>query len=203
MGLTETNSRLHPATRTGPGILGMLRSLLLEPIKLGAAVSRYIILNWPNTPFGMALRERYMRLRVPQVGRNFKVFRGCDFSGYELMRIGDDSSFAENCVVALGPGDHVLRIGNDTHIGPDSYFRNMNHSFDDDNTPILQQPHKGTDIVIGNGVWTGARCVFLAGTKIGDHCVIAAGSVVSCEIPPYSIAAGNPVRVVKKRGGAK
>ena len=75
----------------------------------------------------------------------------------------------------------------------------MNHVFARLDVPIIQQGHEGADIIIGNGVWIGARCILLAGAKIGDHCVVAAGSVISNEIAPYSIAVGNPARVVKKR----
>lgn len=54
-------------------------------------------------------------------------------------------------------------------------------------------------ITIGNDVWIGAQCVILSGVTIGDGCVIAANSVVSSDLPPYSIAAGSPAKVIRSR----
>ena len=61
-----------------------------------------------------------------------------------------------------------------------------------------QLPRKG-DIVIGNDVWLGYKCTILPGVTIGDGAIIAAHSVVSRDVSPYCIAAGNPARCVKKR----
>jgi len=53
-------------------------------------------------------------------------------------------------------------------------------------------------IVIEDEAWIGANVVVLAGVTIGKHCIIAAGSVVTKDVPPYSVAVGNPARVLKK-----
>ena len=87
--------------------LGTLR----EPVTLAAAVVRYVILNWPDTPFGELLRRRYMALRVASLGRNFRMQKGCDIGGYHLIRIGDDSGFGQNVVLNLGPGPNEFRMG--------------------------------------------------------------------------------------------
>lgn len=178
--------------------VALVASPFVEIVKIGAAIVRAVVLHWPNTPFGFALRRAYATMRKGTVGKNTRIHRGCDVT-WHLTTIGERSSLAENIVVALGPGSLGLVIGDDTFLGPDIYVRNMNHGFERTDIPIMNQPHQGTDILIGNGVWMGARCILLAGTKIGDHCVIAAGSVVSSEIPAYSVVAGNPARVVKRR----
>ena len=59
-------------------------------------------------------------------------------------------------------------------------------------------PYKG-DTIIGNDVWIGQNSLILPGAKIGDGVIIGANSVVSGEIQPYSIVAGNPARLVRKR----
>ena len=53
-------------------------------------------------------------------------------------------------------------------------------------------------IVIEDETWVGANVVILAGVTVGKHCIIAAGSVVTKDVPAYSVAVGNPARVVKK-----
>lgn len=59
-------------------------------------------------------------------------------------------------------------------------------------------PPRG-DVEIGNDVWIGWLALILSGVKVGDGAVIGAGSVVREDVPPYSIAIGNPARVVKER----
>ena len=59
-------------------------------------------------------------------------------------------------------------------------------------------PIKG-DTIIGNDVWIGQNAVILAGVKLGDGVIIGAESVVGSNIEPYSIAVGNPAKVIKKR----
>lgn len=69
-----------------------------------------------------------------------------------------------------------------------------------ENTPphLSQLPFKG-DTVIGNDVWLGRESVVMPGVKIGDGAIIAAYSVVTKDIPPYSVFGGNPARFIKKR----
>ena len=59
-------------------------------------------------------------------------------------------------------------------------------------------PHKG-DTVIGNDVWIGQNVTIMPGVKVGDGCIIGTNAVVAKDIPPYSIAVGNPARVIKRR----
>ena len=59
-------------------------------------------------------------------------------------------------------------------------------------------PYKG-DTIIGNDVWIGQNVTFLPGVHVGDGCIIGANAVVASDIPPYSVVAGNPARVIRKR----
>tara|TARA_B110000003_G_scaffold273697_1_gene311984 strand:- start:821 stop:1435 length:615 start_codon:yes stop_codon:yes gene_type:complete len=114
--------------------------------------------------------------------------------------------------------DHKLIVGKYSSIGPDvSIILGGNHRHDWITTSQLPaetfQAYKKFpkakdiknfiyskgDIIIGNDVWIGAKSIILSGLKIGDGAVIAAGSVVSSDIKPYTIVAGNPAREVKKR----
>ena len=71
------------------------------------------------------------------------------------------------------------------------------HNFDDLDTPIQQQGGKYEKIKIGEDSWVGNGCLIMA--NIGKKCIIGAGSVVTKDIPDYSIAVGNPAKVVRNR----
>ncbi|WP_326977880.1 DapH/DapD/GlmU-related protein [Bacillus inaquosorum] len=79
-------------------------------------------------------------------------------------------------------------------IGPDVGLYTAGHSIEP------KDRHKsgyGIPIIIGDNVWIGGSCVILAGVTIGDNSVIAAGSVVTKDVPPNSVVAGNPGKVLK------
>ena len=62
------------------------------------------------------------------------------------------------------------------------------------------QPYVEKDIIVGNDVWLGAGSIILAGVKVGDGSVVAAGSVVSKDVPDFTIVAGVTAKAIKKRG---
>lgn len=179
--------------------LSKILRLPLRILRVFYALIEWSIFNYPQGDVGTRLRRRFVEKKFRRIGRNFRLMNGCRFIGMGMIEIGNDSGIADRCTISLGPGDHSLKIGDDSFIGPETYIRNANHRFDRLDVPIMKQGHESKDVIIGNGVWVGARCILLPGTRLGDHCIIAAGSVVSFEIPPFSIAAGNPARVIKKR----
>jgi len=74
----------------------------------------------------------------------------------------------------------------------------LNHSYQDITIPIHKQGVSRQEITVEDEVWIGANCVVVAGVTIGKHSVIAAGSVVTKDVPPYSVVVGNPGRVIKQ-----
>jgi acetyltransferase-like isoleucine patch superfamily enzyme len=100
---------------------------------------------------------------------------GTMVASMELVEIGDHCMFANGCFVT-----------------------DANHRFDDPDKPITWQgfDSKGPTR-IGDNVWCGAHVVITSGVTIGERCVIGANSVVTTDIPPFSIAAGVPARVLR------
>lgn len=107
--------------------------------------------------------------------------------------IGDNSRIGIGNTV-IGP----ITIGNNVCIGQHVTFSGLNHNYDEIGRPISEQGVNVAPIMINNNVWIGANSVVLAGVNIGEHSIIGAGSVVNRDIPPYSLAVGNPARVVKR-----
>lgn len=93
----------------------------------------------------------------------------------------------------------TLQIGNGVRIASHVSIVGFNHGFDDLDTPIFRQPLTSKGITIEDDVWIGANAVVLDGVRIGRGAIIAAGAVVSQDIPAYAIAGGVPARVLKSR----
>ena len=90
------------------------------------------------------------------------------------------------------------RIGDAVRIGPHSSILGFNHGMDPDR-PIKDQELVMTGVTIGNDVWIGAHAVVLDGVTVGDHSVIAAGAIVTRDVAPWAIVAGNPARPIDDR----
>lgn len=120
-------------------------------------------------------------------------------AGYAIVR--GDIELGEN--VSINPYACLsgkVTIGNGVRIASHVSIVGFNHGFDDIETPIYRQPLTSLGIEIGDDVWIGANAVVLDGVKIGRGAVIAAGAVVTKNIPAMAIAGGVPARVLRYRG---
>ncbi|MEU9190422.1 acyltransferase [Streptomyces sp. NPDC048484] len=91
-----------------------------------------------------------------------------------------------------------ITLGDGVRIGAHSSLLGFNHGFAPDR-PVHRQPLTSRGITVGDDVWIGSNVVVLDGVDIGDHCVVGAGAVVTKDLPPWSVAAGNPARRLRDR----
>lgn len=149
-------------------------------------------------------------------GKKTIIYRSVrkDIAPFNEFRLGDysvieDFSCINNAVGDVFIGAHTriglhctligpVTIGDDVNIAQNVTISGLNHIFKDPHQKISEQGVATSMITIANDVWIGANAVILAGASIGTHCVVAAGSVVNSSIPPYSICAGTPARIIKK-----
>lgn len=120
-------------------------------------------------------------------------FRGLPQAG---ITIGNNCFLGEYNVIRGQGGVH---IGNGVYTGPMVQMVAVNHVYQDANRPIREQGITAQGIVIEDDVWIGANATIVDGVTIGKGSIIGAGSVVTRDIPPYSIAVGTPAKPVKDR----
>ena len=112
-------------------------------------------------------------------------------------------SIGDRCYIGFGftilsKDSNKIAIGNDVLIASNVCITNENHGMNsEDKTPYMDQEITGDDVIIGDGSWIGQNACILPGVTIGKKSIIGAGSVVTKSIPDYSIAVGNPARVIK------
>jgi acetyltransferase-like isoleucine patch superfamily enzyme len=95
-------------------------------------------------------------------------------------------------------GHFSIKIGNDVWTGHHVYITDQNHGYEDVTRPISQQSQPERPVVIGDGSWLGHGAVVLPGVTIGKHVVIGANSVVTKDIPDFSVAVGSPAKVIRR-----
>jgi acetyltransferase-like isoleucine patch superfamily enzyme len=109
-------------------------------------------------------------------------------------------SIGNRCTI--GRGSHIvghlsIEIGDDVWTGPYVYVTDQNHGYTDINTPIGRQWPIDDVVRIGAGSWLGAGVAVLPGSDVGEHVVVAAGSIVRGSIPPRCVVVGSPARIVR------
>lgn len=107
--------------------------------------------------------------------------------------IGNDTLIGIGCVI-IGP----VTIGNNVMLAQNIVISGLNHGYKNIALSPSLQPVECKTILIGDDVWVGANSVITAGVHIGKHCVIGAGSVVTKDIPDYSVAVGNPATIIRR-----
>ncbi len=132
------------------------------------------------------------------VGQNFLCQCG------KHIFIGEKTIINMNCTMM---DENIIRIGNQVLIAPNVQFYTATHPIEaserfvenwDETSGDLFFRTKALPIIIEDNVWIGGGTIVLAGVTIGNNSVIGAGSVVTKSIPPYSVAVGNPCKIIRK-----
>ena len=125
------------------------------------------------------------------VGTDFKIWSGHRktlISGWGPIRIGDR--------VFVNCGTVLISVRGIT-VGDDVALANEVYVMDSNSHGVEGRPHVEAPVTIGDGTWVGARAMILPGVTIGKRVVVAAGSVVTRDVPDDVLVAGNPARVVR------
>ena len=138
------------------------------------------------------------------LGDNVTIREGCIVECTGVLRIpgeglsiGDNTGISQYCFIGVRG---FVRIGNNVQFGPRVTIYAENHNFDDASRLIREQGVRREGITIEDDCWLGTGCTILDGVTVGRGSVVAAGCVVTKSVPPYSVVAGVPGRVLRARG---
>lgn len=130
-------------------------------------------------------------------GKYINVEKGAYFGLGNEIEIGDHSGIGVDCQL-WGP----IRIGRDVMMGPEVVILTNNHRFDRVDVPMRGQGFSPPEpVTIQDDVWIGHRAMIMPGVTIGKGAIIAAGAVVTRDVPEYAIVGGVPARVLRYRKG--
>jgi len=138
------------------------------------------------------------------IGDNFTLGRYAIIECTGVLRnVGDSLSIGNNvginhyCFIGVRGS---IEIGDNVIFGPRVNVFSESHNFGDRSIPIKHQGTTKGKTVIGNDVWIGANASIMSGVSIGNGSIIAAGAVVTHDVPPFCIVGGVPAKVIKMRG---
>lgn len=142
----------------------------------------------------------YQLSRFGTVGKNCQL-RGVGNFTEKNIFLGDNVTIGVNSTFLAS--DAKIIIKNNVLFGPHVFLITGNHRIDVLGKYICdvkeKLPENDADIVIEDDVWIGAGSIILKGVTVGEGSVIGAGSVVTKDVPPYAVVAGNPAKVIKYR----
>lgn len=161
----------------------------------------------------------YIRMLAPLYqhrGRHSKIYLSVrmDTPPYRKFHLGDYSiiesfSCINNAVGDIIIGDHTrlgmhetiigpVTIGNYCGFGQGTIITALIHTIDDTNKRIFDQDFSVKAVIIEDDVMIGANASIMPGVRIGSHSVVAAGAVVTKDVPPHSLVAGVPAKIIKQ-----
>ena len=190
---------LKETIKQNPALKQAVHRFIMHPVKTRP--------NWWIRIFSFLYLKR---------GKGSVIYRSVrlDLPPFNLFSLGkysvvEDFSCLNNAVGDLIIGDYTrIGLGN-TIIGPATIGHHvnlaqnvtvtgLNHNYQDADKRIDEQGVSTRPVTIEDDVWVGANAVILPGVTLGKHSVVAAGSVVSRSVPPYSVCAGSPAKVIKQ-----
>lgn len=131
---------------------------------------------------------------LKKTGKSFAVSSNCSISGLENISVGDNITIRFGMVIN---GSGGLVIENNVLLAHGVKIYTENHIYENRDLDIIFQGVERKNVFIGRGSWICADVIILPGVSIGKHSVVAAGSVVTKNVPDYSVVAGVPAKIIK------
>lgn len=142
----------------------------------------------------LKIRSFLMKQLLCQIGKNVLISHDVMFTNAFETKIGNRTGIGIHSKIG------TVIIGNDCMIAEQCLIYSHNHKFNRNDVPIGEQGYdEDKPVIIGDNVWIGGRVTILPGVRIGNGSVVGAGSVVTKNVNPNSVVAGNPARFIRNR----
>jgi acetyltransferase-like isoleucine patch superfamily enzyme len=178
------------------------------------------LVHWMLIPTGESRPRRWVRWFITPFyyprgkGAVVRYYARLDIFPFNKFSLGSKSIIEDFATINNGVGDVIIgnncgigisnviigpvTMGNYVMLAQNIVISGLNHGYEDVTLPPRAQKVVTKPIIIQDNVWIGANCVVTAGVTIGKHAIIGAGSIVTKNIPDYSVVVGNPAKVIKK-----
>lgn len=181
---------------------------------MNAASAYKLLRETRDRAFSLAMRSSFAsmgarsRLSLPvqlvgseriEIGSRVYFGPGCWLLTHDpggRLEVGDDTSIAGYCVLSAAAS---VRIGRSVLFARNVYIADHRHGFELADTPIIDQPLQDIrPVVVEDGAWLGQNVVLLPGVTVGRGAVVGANSVIREDVPPRSVVAGAPGRLIRR-----
>lgn len=160
--------------------------------------------DFPWTHWRLHIKSMQRRLcdrMFASFGEGSEFRPGAYAIGCSRIQIGARVTIRPRSLLAADtrPDGQGIVIEDDVLLGPGVQLFAHNHRFEDPSVPISEQGYTDSKtITLRRGCWVGASAIILSGVEVGENAVIGAGSVVTRSVPPRTLVAGNPARVIRE-----
>ena len=153
--------------------------------------------------FGRLLPNRIAKNSFKKCGKKVSLGKGYTFVGIKNIEIGSNVSIGDNAYFVTTRANIIIK--DNVMFGPNVTIVTGNHRTNIQGRPMIsitddeKEPENDQDVVLSGDNWIGAGAIILKGVTIGEGAVVAAGAVVTKDVPSNAIVGGNPAKVIKYR----
>lgn len=155
-----------------------------------------LVFSLPRYRFCIFLKILLMRLMGAKFGKGVIIYPGVWITPARNLVVGDNVDIAKDVIITTSGG---VFIGDRALIGYRTQILSANHKIPPIGEPIPVSGDDYAEVHIGTDSWIGANVIITPGVRVGNGAIVAAGSVVTKDIPDNAIAAGVPARVIRMR----
>ncbi len=159
-----------------------------------------VLFSLPRYRVFIFLKQSLLRIMGAKFGKGVVIYPGVWISPGRNLIVGDDVDLAKDVLITTSGG---VTIGDRTLIGYRSLIISSNHSIPPIGEPFPISGDVHAPVSISKDVWIGANCVITPGVEIGEGAVIAAGSVVTKDVPANAIYGGVPAKLIRMRDSSE
>ena len=155
-----------------------------------------IVFSLPRHQLFNIIKSNYIRVQGAKVGKGVTFYPGIKINPAINLSIGNYVDLAWGVIITTKGG---VEIGDRALIGYRTQIISANHVIPENKGSIFGAGHIAKKVIIKKDVWIGANCIITSGVTIGEGSVVAAGSVVTKDVTPFTIVGGVPAKIIKER----